>query len=417
MLEVAYILLRFPYLTETFVADEIIEMQRQGVKVRIISLLSPHDTLVQPTSQQLLGHTTYAPDARSWRLWKAQLYFVLRSPLLYGSLLLQLIRQPYLPGKFGVSLSRRLLIFLKAVTIARQLKDSPVQFLHSHFAWLSGAAAAIISKLINAPFTVTVHAYDIYISNDLLCFTTRSAAGVVAISRYNQTMVQQQCPGLPDDRFTVIHCGIDPHTFIPAADTPSHTPLSILSVGSLTPKKGHQHLIEACGQLHAQGVDFNCVIIGSGPAENHTYLQQRVQQLGLTDRITLTGALPREEVLAAFRRCDMFVLASIIAKEGDRDGIPVVLMEALAMGIPVISTNVSGIPELVRPGETGLLVPPGDPAALTQAIIQLAAAPDLQATFKQNGRQLVEEQFQIQGNVQRLKDLFQRLAGAVNTGN
>jgi len=405
-LEVAYILLRFPVLTETFVADEIWELQQVGVRVRIFSLLSSEAGPVHPVSQQLAKEAQYAPELYSWRLWWAQVYFFFKSPLLYLTLLSTLIRQPS-PQSFRYYFPRRVLIFLKAVALAYALKNTPVQLLHAHFAWLSGAAARVISKLLGIPFTVTVHAYDIYSSNDLLCLTARAASHVIAISETNKQTVLEMCPGLREELISVIHCGINMELFAPPARAKDRDVLSILSVGSLIPKKGHEYLIRACQQLKAKGINFQCTIIGGGGRE--AALRQLIHDCDLAGSVVLTGPRQREAVLEAYRRSDLFVLASVVTSSGDRDGIPVVLMEAMAMDLPVISTQVSGIPELVKHQQTGWLIPERDVEALVAAIVHLGDDEELQARLARNGRTLVAQEFDIKQNARRLADIFQHV--------
>lgn len=407
-LDIAYILLRFPHLTETFIADEIWEVQQQGVQVSLFSLLKPRQDPVQPLSRRLAEDTRYAPELWSWRSWWAQLYFLIRSPLIYFALLIRLIRQPY-PKRFLPLFLRRMLIFLKAVSLAYELKGTSVKLVHTHFAWLSGAAAWVISKLLDIPFTVTVHAYDLYSSNDLLRLTACSASRIVAISEYNKRMVLQMCPGLNESLISVIHCGINLERFAPPARSGNNGqgPLSILSVGSLIEKKGHEYLIQACRQLKARGMDFRCTIIGKGPDEE--LLRGLVREYDLEDRVVLAGARQQDEVLKAYRDSDLFVLASTVAQDGDRDGIPVVLMEAMALQIPVISTPVSGIPELVRHKETGWMVPERDATALANAILHLANEDELRAYLTHNGRALVEREFEIRSNANRLISVFREV--------
>lgn len=405
-LEVAYILLRFPILTETFVADEIWEMQQKGVRVHIFSILKPQEGPVQHTSKQLAQDAQYAPELSSWRLWWAQLYFFFRSPITYLALFVDLIRQPY-PKSFWFFFSRRMVIFVKAVALAYALRNTSVQLLHTHFAWLSGAASRVISKLLGIPFTVTVHAYDIYDSNDLLCLTARSASQIIAISEYNKKMVLEMCPGVSKDLIAVIHCGINVELFAPPDRSNHKGALSILSVGSLIPKKGHDYLISACQQLQAKGIDFRCMIIGGGPREEA--LKQLVRDCDLEDRVVLAGTRRREEVLDAYQCSDLFILASVVAKSGDRDGIPVVIMEAMAMNLPVISTKVSGIPELVRHEQTGWLVPERDAAAIADAVARLADDEVLRTRLGRNGRTLIEQAFEIKGNVSQLRDVFRQV--------
>ena len=180
-----------------------------------------------------------------------------------------------------------------------------------------------------------------------------------------------------------------------------------MAVGSLLAKKGHTYLIGACHLLKEQGVDFKCTIIGSGPEEGR--LARQIREHGLEDDVTLRSASPHPEIVRAYFEHDLFVLASVVAPDGDRDGIPVVLMEAGAAGLPLVSTEVSGISELVRHNETGWITPPGDTAALARALINLASDPCLRIRLGQNARAFVEAEFSIESNGARLADLFQRI--------
>ncbi len=406
-LDVAYILLHFPYLTETFVAEEIRAIQSQGVGVHIVSLLKPGPGPAQPLSQQLLPYTWYAPGLLAPSLWQAQGHFLIKSPRLYAALLIQLLRQPC-PLRHVSLLAKRLAIFLKAVAVARHFENSGVQLLHAHFAWLPGAAAWVTARLLNLPFTVTAHAYDIFSwKNDLLNLVSRQANHVVTISEYNRQQVMASA-GVPGDAISVIHCGVNlPQLQAPCGEQAALSaarPLRILSVGSLVPKKGHTHLIAACHLLRQRGLDFTCTIIGGGPEE--PALRRQIQDQGLQAQVKLLGARPHPEIVAAYQRHDLFVLASVLSLDGDKDGIPVVLMEAGALGLPLISTQVSGIPELLRHKQTGWLIPSGDPIALADAIALLAGDPELRTRLGQHARALVEAEFDIEGNARRLAALF-----------
>jgi glycosyltransferase involved in cell wall biosynthesis len=409
-LNVTYVLLHFPFLTETFVAEEINAIRAHGVNVTIVSLLEARSGRIQPLSEKLLAQTWYAPGFLAGPLWLAQLHFFLRRPRLYLALLARLLRQPR-PRRPLTSLAKRLGIFLKAVAVAYHLRGSVTELLHSHFAWLSGAATWVVARLLGLPFSVTVHAYDIYASNDLLGLVCGEADHVVAISEFNRRYVTAAA-ACRVDAVSVIHCGVDLGRLTYLATErprPAGEALRILSVGSLVLKKGHTHLIDACRVLREQGIAFTCTIIGGGPDERR--LAAQVREHGLQSCVILRGACPHPEIIDAYRQHDLFVLASVVAPGGDRDGIPVVLMEAAAAGLPLISTDVSGIPELVRHNETGWVTPAGDVAALARAMITLGSDPRLRNRLGQNARALVEAEFSIESTAARLVDVFRSVRG------
>ena len=407
-MKVAYILLRFPHFTETFIAEEIGAIQSRNIDVRIISLLSPKSGPMQPLSQKLLKYTLYAPRLLSWTICKAQLHFLIKSPRLYLGLLATLLRQPY-PTQPVTLFLKRVLIFLKAVSVAHLLKGSQIQLLHAHFASLPGAAAWICARLLEVPFTVTMHAYDIFWINDLLRLVSREAARVIAISEFNRAQVAA-LGACPAESVSVIHCGVDLTKFQGLTgrqmEETACGPVKILSVGSLVYFKGHRHLIGACDLLGGKGLDFICTIIGGGPDE--AVLREQIQACGLEDKVKLLGARSIPEIIAAYPQHDLFVLACTVTNEGNKDGIPVVLMEAGMAGLPIISTPVSGVPEVVRHEQTGWLVPPDNPTALADAILALAADPSLRARLGQNARALVEAQFNIETSASQIISLWQK---------
>jgi colanic acid/amylovoran biosynthesis glycosyltransferase len=405
-LEIAYVLLRFPCLTETFVAQEIWEVEQQGVKVHILSLLEPRSELVHAVSQRLKPRARYAAGVCSLSLWWAQLHFMCKSPRRYFGLLWELLAQPFPRASL---LPKRLAAFLKGVHLAMQLEGSSVRLVHSHFAWLSAAAAMVIGRLLDLPFSVTTHAFDIYSEeNDLLRLTSGAADHVVTISEYNRQAIRDMCPQVKENLVEVIHCGIDLDGFRPPAQRPDAVDgvLRVLSVGSLLQQKGHEYLIRACGQLTAQGHHLQCTIVGEGRLRKR--LEALIAELGLEGVVTLAGSQTQNWVRDALQHNHLFVLACAAADDGARDGIPVAIMEALAMETPVVSTRISGIPELVHHEETGLLVPEKDVTALAAAIARLAKDEALRRRLASAGRKLVTAEFDTHRNVSRLVSLFRR---------
>lgn len=404
--QVVYVLLRFPYMTETFIAEEIRAVRSQGVQVSIVSLLKPHAGPVQPHSKELLSRTWYTPGLISFAIWRAQLSYLRKDARLYVAMLISMLRAPYRKQPLR-SIAKRVVVFLKAVAVAHRLRDDRIQLLHAHFAWFSGAAAWICGRLLDVPFTVTVHANDVFASTDLLSLICSQAARVIAISDYSRQTLATTALRSPE-QIVVIHCGVNLEDFeIHQGSNESSSTngrIEILSVGSLVEKKGHRFLIEACGLLQERGIDFACTIIGGGPQERE--LHRQVERLSLGGRVRLLGARLHPEILAAYPRYHLFVLASVIAKDGDRDGIPVVMMEAGAMGLPIVSTEVSGIPEIVRHDQTGLLVPPRDARALTEAVATLAANPGLRKQMGQHAQSLIKSDFNLDTSTSRLIDLW-----------
>lgn len=398
--KIAYILLHFPYLTETFVAEEMDAVKRRGIDLQIVSLLEPGSGPMQSVSKALLPDCWYAPGLTSMRLWGVQFVAFLRAPLLYMRLLWTLLAQPNPGGLFG-SVAKRVVIFMKAVATAEHLRGQGIELLHTHFAWLPGAATWIVARLLGIPFTVTTHAYDIYAKSELLDLVVTQADHVFTISQYNRNVIEEKCNCDPG-HVSILRCGIrydkmNTGTHVDRSKT-DNSSIRIISVGSLNDKKGHDYLIEACALLVEQNLPVTCSIFGGG--RRFDELQNKIADLGVEKQVRLLGPKPQEDIVDAFQQHDIFVLAAVVAANGDRDGIPVVLMEAGAYGMPLISTNVSGIPELVQHERTGLVVPERDPGALADAIQRLAADPALRHRLGQRASALVHDEYDIDRNAE-----------------
>ncbi len=208
------------------------------------------------------------------------------------------------------------------------------------------------------------------------------------------------------NKIHIVHCGLSPEEFSPADKIVKDDVPELLFVAQLEERKGAPFLIEACRLLSLQGFKFQCHIIGDGP--QRAQLQKLISDYGIADQVKLLGALPQEDVRSFLESADIFILPCITADNGDMDGIPVSLMEAMAMEIPVISTRVSGIPELINDGESGILVEQKDPEALCQAIGQLVSDPGLSDQLAFHGRQKIVEDFNLHQTCGEIGGLFQR---------
>lgn len=405
-MHVAYVLLYYPYPSETFVANEIARLRGLGVAVDVCALL--------PLKRWYGVDVDETPDRPSLRaqgflsagFWRAQAAFIASGPRKYGRLLWRSLVQG---GRSPAAVAKQLVIFLRAVNLAWQLRGQGVRVVHSHFASLPSLGGLAVSRLLNVPFTLTAHAYDIFQKPDLVPLVTSHARRVVAISQVNRERLLTLCPTLEPDRIEVIHCGVDLKAFSPARldyERPEH--IRILSVGRLAPKKGHRVLLEACRRLHDFGLSFECDIVGDGPLRAE--LLQTVQRLGLQGHVRLRGHLPPKAVAECLRHSDIFVLPCLVDANGDRDGIPVSLMEAMATELSVVSTPVSGVPELVRHGRNGLLVNPEDPLALAAALMALARNPWLRRTLGERARQTVAAEFNAARSAAQMESVFQRVS-------
>jgi glycosyltransferase involved in cell wall biosynthesis len=277
-----------------------------------------------------------------------------------------------------------------------------VERIHAHYATHPALAAWVASRLTGLPYSFTAHAHDIYVERPMLAEKLAEADFVVAISDYNRRLLEDLYG--ENARIRVIHCGIEPRFFAPREQPPVHEAPRILCVASLEEYKGHPHLLHACALLRDRGLAFRLLLVGEG--EDRPALERLVTELGLGDSVELLGAQPRERVAELLADADAFVLPSVVTASGKKEGIPVVLMEALAMEVPVVATRISGIPELVEDGHTGLLVPERDPDALAGALERVLGDPDGARRMAAVGREKVLAEFDLRRNTAQLRDLL-----------
>jgi glycosyltransferase involved in cell wall biosynthesis len=261
--------------------------------------------------------------------------------------------------------------------------------------------------LTGAGYSFTGHANDLYVHGALLREKVARARFVACISEYNRRFLT--VTGCEVSRLHIVRCGIDTKRYVWRAPRPTGAVPRLLSVGRLVEKKGFATLINALAMLHERGWRFECGIVGDGPLRAD--LDALIGKNRMEDCVTLLGALSQEEVKHAFEDTDLFVLACEKAPDGDIDGIPVVLMESMALGVPVVSTRLSGIPELVVDGVSGLLAEPGDSASLAVAMESLLADETRRRALSVEARKTVEREFDSAVNAERIATLF---AGAMS---
>jgi len=398
--KVAYIMSRFPKLSETFVLYEMLALQQQGVPVEVFPLINERASVMHPEARQFVERAHYQP-VLSGPILKAQGKFLRSNPKSYFGLWWDVLRGTagstnYMIGGLGV--------LPKAARFAEEMTKQGITHIHAHFANHPAVAAFAIHRLTGIPFSFTVHAHDLYVDQHMLAQKVRAAAFVVAISEYNKEFIVRHCGADVRDKIFVVHCGVDTRLFQPRQKEPGSGPFTIVCVGSLEEKKGQRYLVEACRLLKARGLDFVCHLIGEG--QTRPALERQIQQAGLSGLVRLEGGKPRDEVARMLSQADVVALPSIVTKSGKMEGIPVALMEPLACEVPVVSTRISGIPELVEDGETGLLVPPQDAAALANALARLAANPELGRRMGRAGRAKVLREFDLSENTTKLSQLM-----------
>ncbi len=402
---IALVMSRFPAVTETFILRELVELERQGVEVVLVPLLRDRVSVLHPEAEAWDRRALYTPFL-SWPILRANLRALLRAPLRYLGTLLELLwdaRRSWnaWSGTFG--------IYPKCVWNAERLRARGVRHVHANYATHPAAAAYVLSRLhkngaADLPYSLTVHAHDIFVRHADLGRRLSTARFVRSISAFNvDWLLQRYASRLDPAAFRVIHCGIEPERYQhrPAAGRPGRERRArLLTIAAFRPYKGLRFLIEAVAELRDRGVGVDCQVIGEG--ELRAELERTIEAAGLRDRVRLIGTLTQREVSEALAGADLFVLPSIVAPDGQMEGIPVCLMEALAAGLPTVATRISGIPELVREGETGTLVEPASAVALADAIERTLLDYDGALERARRGRALVREEFEIRENVRRL---------------
>ena len=402
---VAYIMSRFPLLTETFILRELLELERQGLAIAILPLLRERPSVVHEEVDRLAAEIHYTPFL-SLPIIKANLHFLRRDPGRYLRLLWSVLKLNW--GSANLCLGA-LGIFPKSVYFARLIERLGVRHVHAHYATHPALAAYIISELTDVGFSFTAHAHDIFLHQHMLREKVERAQFVVAISQFNKEYLLRCAPRVSPEKIQVVHCGIELANY-DAAGEPGQSDaagdaITAVCVGSLQPYKGIKHLVHACAEVVRSNPAFRCVVIGEGV--DRPELEALIAELDLQGTVELLGGRPQHEVAALLREADLFVLPSIVAPTGQMEGIPVALMEAMASRLPVVSTRLSGIPELVEDGVSGLLVAPADERALAAALIKLCNDSQLRRDMGERGRRRVAEEFQLGGNVAQLRTLFE----------
>ncbi len=400
---VAFVLKGYPRLSETFIAQEIAALERRGLEILIVSLRHPTDARRHPVHDEIRAPLLYLPEylyqepLRLWRAWSR----VRRWPAYAAARALWLrdLRRDPTPNRV-----RR---FGQALVLAAEL-PADIARLHVHFLHTPASVTRYCAVLRGLPWSGSAHAKDIWTTPE---WDKREKLAdcewLVTCTEANRAHLA----GLaPQGKVELVYHGLDLARFPPpAAARPARDggnaadPVVLLSVGRLVEKKGTDVLLEALAQL-PPALNWRLVHIGGGPLKAR--LERLAAARGIAGRITWRGALPQPEVLAALRGADLFALASRVAGDGDRDGLPNVLAEAQSQGLACVATAVSAIPELIEDGVTGVLVEPESPQALAQAIGELIADPARRAGLGAAGGERVRARFALEPNLERLARRF-----------
>lgn len=395
---------RFPQLTETFILREMSSLPQDEWDVELFPLIIQDEGIIHDEAS-VWSQRAHAPSWSS--IIGANFKLVLSRPLLYIQSFLRTIIGNFASPKF---LIRSIYLFPKVVWMAEQMRKINVKHIHAHFATHPAFAAWLINQITGISYSVTVHAHDIFVNKTMLRQKIENACKVVAISEFNRRYLDDFLGGDVKEKTSVIRCGIEPEKYSlknREDGVALRNPLKILCIGSLQPYKGISYLIDACAILRDKGVNFRCQVIGKGELQSE--LQNRIAKKGLGEFVILLGPRKQDEVAKLLSEADCYVQPSVITNTGKMEGIPVAIMEAMAAGLPVIASNLSGIPELVKHQQTGLLVAPADSEALADAILKIGEAPDFASKLSEQGREWVLTEFDLKKNVLKLSHLFKAI--------
>ena len=389
---IAYILKRYPRYSETFVVNEILAHEAVGLNIEIFALRPTIDSHFQDLIAQVKAPVTYflADKLRGNAFWEA----VEKASNVF----------PYIWGNLAIAKGEDVQDIYQALLIAYEASVRGVTHFHAHFATSATSVARLASLFSGIPYTFTAHAKDIfheYVVYDDFKGKLEKAKGVITVSDYNLKYLQESY-GDSANVVQRLYNGLDLSQF--TFKKPDDRPRKILAVGRLVEKKGFTYLISACKILAEKGCQFTCEIIGTGDLAPQ--LQAQIEQDNLEPYVTLVGPRPQKELKNELQQASVFAAPCIIGNDGNRDGLPTVLLESMALGTPCVSTDVTGIPELVRDRDTGLLVAQEDPHSLAIALEELLDNADLRVSLATSARKLIEKEFDIEKNTVQLRQLF-----------
>lgn len=389
---IGYVVKRYPRYSETFIVNEILAHEAAGAQIEIFSLRGTEDTHFQDILARVRAPVTYLPDRiqKAIDLWQLVQSAAKSCPEIWREL-------PVANGTDTRELGH-------ALALAAHVRERGITHLHAHFATSSATVARLAARFAGVPYSFTAHAKDIFhesVDPQDLGIKLREASATVTVSDFNLRFLGDRYPDSAS-KVVRIYNGLDLERFS-YRDPGVREPL-IVAVGRLVEKKGFRYLIDACRLLRQDGVRFRCVIVGSGDEQDA--LRARIADLGLTGLVSLEGPRPQREVIELVRSAAVFAAPCIVGRDGNRDGLPTVLLEAMALGTPCVSTDVTGIPEVVRDGHTGLCVAQEAAGPLADALGSLLANSDKRVRLARNARALIDAEFDVHRNAGAVRRLF-----------
>ncbi len=390
----AYLTTDFPVLSHTFISREVVGLEKRGVDIQHLSIHTPDPAEISSEDLHFKDRVFYIFPLNKLDFIKTHIQFFLRMPGKYTYWLYYVISRKETRFRDRI---RSLYHFAEAVYLAKEVERRHIKHIHAHFFQGNATVAMVISKLLGTTYSITAHGTALLVDRILNKEKIEHAKFIISISQYNKNFMLKIDPSC-DDKVFVVHCGLNLQKFLPPTQAPHNEVFTLLSVGRLVWEKAYHYLIETCRILRDEGVKFRCLLVGDG--ELREELESLIEKYDLGSHIELLGSVFQEKIQDYYQQADAFILTSV------SEGLPVVLMEAMAKELPVIASDITGIPELLDDGVNGYLIPAKQPQAYADAVKKMIENPQQRVAMGQKGREKVLAEFDIEKNTQQLHDIY-----------
>lgn len=420
-MQFAYFLNKYPKISETFVHQEISELIRSGRKIQLFSLFRPTKQEWDQIQFEDVPEVNYLmAQVKIGTILSAHGYYLFKKPICYFRLfrfsfrnrretrffrlLKNIISAARHQEQTDETQRQELMVhFILTPVFARIIEKQNVQHLHAHFADAASSFVMLIALLLKIQYSITAHAYDVFMPQANIEQKIAGAAFIITCTEHNKQFWLQKYPWLSEQKIKVVYHGINWHRFKREKASDGLKPV-IITVGRLVVKKGIAYLLNACLELKNRGIAFECRIIGDGPERARLELFTKIHHL--ETEVIFKGAIPPQQIKAELEQAQVFALPCIVEDNGNRDGIPNVIAEAMAMELPVITTRVSAIPELVEDGKHGYLLEPGDFHGIAEKLLVLFTQPEMARKMGASGRRRIQQIFSLDRCLKKLTDIF-----------
>lgn len=403
MKNLAYLHSFFPRLSATFIYREVFELNRRGINIVNYSLRKPDPSEFSSEALKLYENTYYLLPIQFTGLFRSHISFLVRKPVSYFTALIKMLTGTHKKKSDRV---RSLLHFGEGVFLANKMVEDRVSHIHAHYASQPASVARVVHMLTGLPYSFSGHAHDIWHDQLMLPQKLSEVKFAVCCSCFGRKWLISQANEEVSHKVHLVYHGIDVRRFVPPENKNIRKKNTLLTIGRLTEQKGFPYLLQAITILKDQGIMVRCHLIGEG--EQRQQLEEMINHLNIGDQVQLLGAITQEKIIDYYHSAWIFVLPCIDTIDGNRDGIPNVLMEAMACGLPVITTDNSGQPELITNNICGMIVKPGSAEELAYAVKRLCVDDEFWENMQRQARKKVESYFDNRETILPLLDLFEK---------